>query len=204
MEQISGRNALPGYELFLAPLAVSLDPNECEMISFAYIASKYGHARQKRDDGTRYFDHPKAAAWIYIDELGGRDSRMICDLLLHDIQEDAYLLSSHRMALNFGEDIALDVRALTKLTKGKETTAEYLERIIKRGPHAILCKICDRLHNLREVGSCTPEKQAKQVKETREYHLPLLLPALIKCGSPWESYTGHLQREMCHVLAPYD
>lgn len=56
----------PGYELFFAPLQVMFDPNTYERIRFAYIASKFGHDKQTRDDGSRYFDHPKAAAWIYI------------------------------------------------------------------------------------------------------------------------------------------
>ena len=104
----------PGYELFFAPLAVAYDPTTYENVQFAYFASKYGHAGQVRDDGSRYFDHPKAAAWIYIDELGGRNARTIMDILLHDLSEDTYLLSPYRIALNFGEDVALDVRALTK------------------------------------------------------------------------------------------
>lgn len=61
----------PCYELFFAALAVVLSPGEYERIQFAYFISKYGHAKQLRDDGARYFDHPKAATWIYIDELGG-------------------------------------------------------------------------------------------------------------------------------------
>ena len=151
----------PGYELFFAPLHVSLDQNDLERINFAYMASKYGHAKQIRDDGTRYFDHPKAAAWIYIDELGGRDPRAIIDLLLHDLSEDAYLLSPYRLFVNFGEDIALDVRGLTKLPKGKETTEEYLGRVVVRGPWAIVAKLCDRLHNLRSLKSSTPEKRKR-------------------------------------------
>ncbi|MGB4076345.1 MAG: hypothetical protein WBK28_01405, partial [Minisyncoccia bacterium] len=119
----------PPYELFFAPLVV-LAPREYEAVQFAYFASKYGHAKQVRDDGSRYFDHPKAAAWIYIHELGGRDPRTIINLLLHDLSEDCYLLSGYRLLRNFGEEIALDVRALTKLPKGKETTTAYLERVI--------------------------------------------------------------------------
>jgi len=195
---------LPGYELFFAPLAVTLDPTDLERTQFAYIASKYGHARQTREGGGRYFDHPKAAAWIYIHELGGRDARAICDLLLHDLQEDAYLLSSHRMALNFGEDIALDVRALTKVAKGKETTEEYLARVVARGPHTVLAKLCDRLHNLRSLAGCTPEKQARQIAETREYHLRLLPQALVSCGAPWTTYAEYLERAIVEIFSHHE
>lgn len=191
----------PAYELFFAPLQVVLDPTDYERVSFAYIASKYGHAAQVRDGGGRYFDHPKAAAWIYIYELGGRDPRAIIDLLLHDISEDAYLLSSYRISLNFGTDIALDVRALTKLSKGAETTEEYLRRIIAQGPWAILAKLCDRLHNLRTLGSCPKKKILKQIDETKKYHLPLLVPALRACGEQWSQYADTLAVKIEVALA---
>lgn len=194
----------PGRELFFAPLAVSLDPTDHERVSFAYTASKYGHARQLRDDGSRYFDHPKAAAWIYIRELGGRDARVLCDLLLHDMAEDTYLLSPYRMAVNFGADIALDVRALTKLEKGKETTEEYLARIVARGPHAIVAKLCDRLHNLLSLGSCTSEKQARTIAETRRHHAHLLPVALASHGAPWSGYAEYLRRAMTKAMSLYE
>ncbi len=193
----------PGYELFFAPLQVVLNPTDYERVQFAYIASKYGHARQVRDSGIRYFDHPKAAAWIYISELGGRDPRVIIDLLLHDLSEDQYLLSPYRISLNFGAEIALDVRALTKLPKGKETTEECLSRIIMRGPWSILAKLCDRLHNLRTLFACAEEKQKEQVKETLSYHLPLLVPALRKCGEPWTVYADTLDSKIREAVALY-
>jgi (p)ppGpp synthase/HD superfamily hydrolase len=190
----------PPYELFFEPLEVSLGPMDCERIKFAYILSKYGHAKQVREDGTRYFDHPKAAAWIYIDELKGRDPRTIIDHLLHDLREDTYLLSSYRASLNFGEDVALDVRGLTKLPKGKEKTSDYLARVIARGPRAILTKLDDRLHNLRCLGDCSQDKRTRQIVETEEFHLPLLVPALEVCGDPWKGYANLVQGKMMEAI----
>ncbi len=193
----------PGYELFFAPLQVVLDPNDHERIRFAYFASKYGHARQIRDDGSRHFDHPKSVAWTYLSELGGRDPRVIIDALLHDMSEDTYLLSPYRTSLNFGVEVALDVLALTKLPKGKETTQEYLERVIARGAWAILVKLCDRLHNLRTLGARTKEKRAEQIQETQTYHLPMLIPALRACGEPWAGYADTLEAKMSEVISQY-
>jgi GTP pyrophosphokinase len=190
----------PGYELFFAPLEVVLTPNEYEIVRFAYIVSKFGHAEQKRDDGSRYFDHPKAAAWIYIHELGGRDARLIADLLLHDIAEDTYLLSPYRISLNFGAEIALDVRALTKLPKGKETLEENLGRIIDREPYTITAKLCDRLHNVRTLNNCTEEKRATQIKETSEIHLEMLPDALSKYGGDWTRYSNELRRKILDAI----
>ncbi|MDO8593455.1 MAG: HD domain-containing protein [bacterium] len=193
----------PGYELFFAPLQVALDPNNYERVQFAYFASKYGHARQVRDGGERYFDHPKAAAWVYISELGGRDPHVIINALLHDISEDAYLLSPYRIGLNFGAEIALDVRALTKLPQGKETTAEYLGRILARGPRAVLVKLCDRLHNLRTLHGRSEEKRRHQIEESREYHLKVLVPALRECGEPWSAYADTMERKMAEAVSQY-
>lgn len=177
----------PGYELFFMPLLVTLDPLTCERIQFAYLVSKYGHSNQKRDDGTRYFDHPKGAAWIYINEFHGRDSEIIINTLLHDLSEDAYLLSPYRIAHNFGEERALDVGALTKLPKNKngeskETTEEYLKRIIARGPRAIISKLLDRLHNLRSLQATSPEKKERLLEETKNYHIPMLIGSLRSCS----------------------
>lgn len=193
----------PGYELFFAPLQIALNPSEHERVQFAYFASKYGHAGQVRDDGYRYFDHPKAAAWIYISELNGRDAHIIINALLHDISEDAYLLSPYRIGMNFGEEIALDLRALTKLPRGKETTREYLERVIARGPRTIVVKLCDRLHNLRTLHRRPEEKRLAQIEESLSYHVPLLIPTLRTYGTPWIMYADALEQKIAEAIAQY-
>lgn len=154
-----------------------------------------------RDGGGRFFDHPKSAAWIYIHELGGRDPRAIIILLLHDIQEDTYLLSPYRISLNFSEDIASDVGALTKLPKGKETHLEYISRVIARGPRTILSKLCDRLHNLRTLDTCSVEKQKKQIAETEEYFIGILIPALREFGQEWARYADQMEAKIEEAIA---
>jgi GTP diphosphokinase / guanosine-3',5'-bis(diphosphate) 3'-diphosphatase len=194
--------SLPGFELFFAPLAVEFDPTTLERIGFAYIISKYGHAQQLRDDGTRYFDHPKSTAWIYINEFGGLNPRIIIDLLLHDVQEDTYLLSTYRTRLNFGKEIALDVRAVTKLPKGKETMEKYLQRVIDRGADIIFVKLCDRLHNLRSLGGCTKEKRLKQIAETKQYFFGLI-SILRSYGGEWVGMAKLMKKKMDEAIASY-
>lgn len=190
----------PGYELFFAPLQVALNPTDYERVKFAYLCSKHGHEGKFRDNGVRFFDHPKAAAWIYIDELGGRDPRVIIDTLLHDISEEAYLLSPYRIAHNFGEEVALDVGSMTKLPKGKETTPQFLGRIIKQGAYAILAKLIDRLHNTRDLAGCTPEKRVAQLAETETYHLPMLIPALAAFSEPWSGYAKQVEHLIIQAM----
>lgn len=195
------RKRPPSYELFFAPLVIAFEPNITEGIHLAYIASKYGHAKQVRDDGSRFFDHPKSAAWIYINELDGRDPRIIIDALLHDIPEDSYLLSPYRINLNLGKDVALDLRAITKLPKGKETYESYLNRIITRGPHITIAKLCDNLHNVRTLCGCPMEKQKKNLKETKEKILPWLMPPLQMQGNVWATHALVLKEKFQEAIA---
>ena len=127
-------------------------------------------------------------------------TRVICDLLLHDIKEDAYLLSIYRIKLNFGVDVALDVLAVTKLPEGKETVEEYLQRIIDRGPWAVLTKLCDRLHNVRSLSACTPEKQKKQIIETEEVVMLPLIKALCAAGDDWQIYATKIEQKINTAL----
>jgi (p)ppGpp synthase/HD superfamily hydrolase len=192
------RKRPPPREVFFGVLQVSLNPTELERVSTAYYFSKYGHAKQERDDGSRYFDHPKAAAWIYIHELGGRDADAIVELLLHDLSEDQQLLTPYRISLNFGQSVALDLAALTKLPKGKETTEEYLGRVVERGGRVIAVKLFDRLHNLRDAHN--KEKHARTVEETKKYHLPILIPALEQ-DKEWMTYAPYFTRELTSLCS---
>ncbi|MDD4601924.1 MAG: HD domain-containing protein [Negativicutes bacterium] len=194
---------LPVKELFFAPLDIMLNPSDCEQIRTAYTFSKYGHKNQFREGGERYFNHPKAAAWIYINELGGLDVRTIINHLLHDVQEDSYLLSSYRIGVNFGKEVALDVRALTKLKKEKEPVEVYLRRVIARGPRTIITKLGDRLHNIRTLGVCSAEKREKQIEETEKYHLRMLIPALDEYGEEWVKFGEMLKNKIADAIEAY-
>ncbi len=189
----------PGRVAFFAPLEIVLNPRKFERVEFAYRVSKNGNAGKLRDDGSRAFDHPKAASWIYISELDGRDSRLIVDILLHDELEDNFLMSPYRLGLNFGTKSALDVQAVTK--RKNETVEEYLDRIICRGRFAILAKLCDRLHNIRTLGGCTEEKRMRCLAETQRYHLPLLIPALRDYGGSWADYADSMDRKIKEAMS---
>lgn len=202
----------PGYELFFAPLFIDLAPGRVEYVRIAYKHSKFGHYKQKREDGSRYFDHPKAAAWIYINELQGRDYLVIVLLLLHDIEEDSDLLSPFVIRKIFGRHTALNVRAVTKVAKveentdgvrrfvARETAVEYMLRVIAQGPRAILAKLCDRLHNLRTLGSCSSEKRIRYIAETTDCYLPHLLKGLRSHGKPWSGYADTIEAKINEAI----
>lgn len=189
----------PGRELYFNRLSMILKPGDLELVQIAYRLSKYGHARQKRDDGSRYFDHPKEVNWIYVDELGGQLARvMICNLL-HDIIEDQFMLSRFVIRRVFGPRSADDVLAITKL-KG-EPVQGYLGRVIQQGPITMVSKLCDRLHNNRSVRGVDPEKIERTRRSTREYHLPMLVPELKRHGGLWAKHAVKLEELMEEAMA---
>lgn len=163
----------PSREAFFAKVEEFFTTEEAEFIGRAYEFSKAGHYKQERDDGSRYFDHPKTVAWILMTEFGVRDWEVIVDALLHDIREDTYLLTHKCLVINFGLNVACDVDALTKREEEKKNVGVYIERVKKQGFRAVIVKLADRLHNLRTLGPCTPEKRAKTIAETKEFIFPL-------------------------------
>jgi GTP diphosphokinase / guanosine-3',5'-bis(diphosphate) 3'-diphosphatase len=145
-------------------------------IEFAYDLSKYGHHKQVRDDGRRYFDHPRAVALISMKELKIFDYVLIVSELLHDMPEDSFLLNHYRIREIFGEDIAQIVWLMTKEKKHKgKGIKKYFQRLMhSKNWRAMFAKCLDRLHNMRSLSTCSREKQLKQVKETRLFIYPLL------------------------------
>jgi len=167
---MSEEESVSSREIFRVQLEPHMLESELENVMTAYVFSKYGHRTQERDNGIRYFEHPKAVANIIIQELGLRgDWRIIAVALLHDILEDSWLLTENRLEKNFGREVAFWVKCLTKKPKDG-----YHERLRELGSwQVLLVKLCDRLHNLRTLGHCDPSKQKRQIEETRNYYLPL-------------------------------
>lgn len=160
-----------GRSVFFARLEPLLSSRELFLVETAYNLSKYGHRGQWRDDGTRYFDHPKSVAWILIEELRIINAHTIALALLHDIQEDSYIVTWELLGLIFGEDFVYDLKLLTRNGEQKE---EYVERLSEFGTSdALLVKLADRMHNLMTLSACTIEKRRKQVKETRGKYFSL-------------------------------
>lgn len=164
----------PRRGVFFARIKTFANEDELALIGRAYAFSKYGHAKQFRDDGSRYFDHPKMGAWILIHELGVRDWVTIVIMLLHDLHEDQFILT-HRCTKDcFGIDAAYGVDAVTKRKKPRrESIKSYFARIRAVGLRAILVKLVDRLHNMRTLGNCPPHKQERVAKQTLRYFIPL-------------------------------
>ncbi len=159
-----------GRQAFLDRLQPLNKPVHMEVIEAAYILSKYAHRGQLRQNGVRYFEHPKAVAWILIDELGLSSWRIIVLALLHDVPEDSFLLSWYRIELNFGTKVMMGLKLLTN----KPDKEGYVGRLHGSASWQVLMvKLADRLHNLRTLDDCALEKQRRKVEETRDQYLRL-------------------------------
>lgn len=175
-------------------------------IAFAYDLSKYGHHKQMRDNGDRYFNHPRAVASISMRELRIYDEKLLIAKILHDMPEDSFLLNHHRISLLFGDDVAQIVWLLTKLKihKGKGIKI-YFKRLSESGNwRAILAKCVDRLHNMRTLSICSREKQIKQVKETREYILPLIDMLEKIIPREWEDRLPYVKKCLTNLCDHYE
>ena len=189
-----------GRREFLAKLEPIVSPRELETIETAYVLAKYGHREQMRDDRrTRYFEHPKSVAWIAVSELKINDWQTIVMALLHDVLEDSHILSPYRVELNFGKEVVMGLKLLTKKPK-----SGYLRRLKVYGDtKMIIVKLCDRLHNLRTLSSCSKRKQQRQFQETEKYYLPLA-DLLIEKLPPSERWRGeYLKNRIEKICARY-
>jgi guanosine-3',5'-bis(diphosphate) 3'-pyrophosphohydrolase len=157
-------------ESFFRRLEPFLAPSVMLSVQHAYTLAKYGHRAQFRKelddhgDPVRYFDHPRRAAIILIDEVEIVDPTLVIALLLHDIVEDAPNLPPPLIEHCFGTDVVTIVKVVSKDPK-----EGYLKRFLMSTdwrPYVV--KACDRLDNLRTLASGSREFRQRQVAETRE------------------------------------
>ena len=147
---------------------------EAPLIFKALNLIKKSHAGQRRQSGEPFYFHPVAVATIVLDFA--KTSRMVVAALLHDVVEDSHA-SLAQIAFLFGDEVASLVDQLTKfdgkLTKVKLSSAENYHKLINGHQEATQIKLADRLHNMRTIGSLSPEKQRRKAEESLRYYIPL-------------------------------
>lgn len=151
---------------------------DVELIIRAYNFAENAHQGQYRKSGERYFIHPVEVAKILI-ELR-LDSSTIAAALLHDVIEDTEY-NYEKIKQEFGEEIALLVEGVTKLTRmsfesKEERQAENLRKMfvaMAKDIRVILIKLADRLHNMRTLKYQTDEKKKEKAMETLEIFAPI-------------------------------
>lgn len=149
------------------------------MVEKAYKVATLAHKDQARKSGEPYIIHPICVAIILAElEL---DKETIIAGILHDVVEDTVMTVSE-IAKEFGEEVALLVDGVTKLTqlnysKDKvEIQAENLRKMflaMAKDIRVILIKLADRLHNMRTMQYQSPVKQIEKSRETMDIYAPI-------------------------------
>jgi len=173
---------LEELDRFISSLSGCRLSRECvEQLRLAYRVAKAGHFGQFRDNGAPYFEHVRDTDHILMVELGVTDCSMICAGLLHDTIEDSQIVTPLLIELLFGRNVLKLVQAVTKPKRAdsrfKNDRARhqfYFKQLTEAGDQVKLLKLCDRLHNLRTLWQCAPEKRERKVEETKTIYLPFL------------------------------
>ena len=148
-------------------------------IERAYKVARKAHEGQFRKSGEPYIIHPLCVAIILAElEL---DKESIIAGLLHDVVEDT-VMTSEDVAREFGDEVALLVDGVTKLTQLNyqhdkiEVQAENLRKMflaMAKDIRVILIKLADRLHNMRTMQYQSPAKQVEKSRETMDIYAPI-------------------------------
>lgn len=157
-----------------------LTPEEEADILRAFQMAKKAHAGTRRKSGEPYIFHPLAVALIAVKEVGLGPTAVIA-ALLHDVVEDTDItLDEIRMV--FGDRVATIVDGVTKiedvmlLQQSESKQAENYRKILLsmcNDAYVIFLKLCDRLHNMRTLGSMKDTKKLIIASETSYLYIPL-------------------------------
>ena len=158
-------------------------PEKVELIRRASDFAKEVHEGQKRESGEPYYTHPEAVA-ISLAKMD-MDAETVAAGLLHDVVEDGDNITVERIKELFGEDVGDMVDGVTKLTKTghandietrEERQAENLRKMylaMANDVRVVIIKLADRLHNMRTLYNCKPEKRQRIARETLDVYAPL-------------------------------
>ncbi len=153
--------------------------DDMSLVQRAYDYAEKAHANQVRKSGDPYFSHPVAVAVILTDLM--LDATTIAAGLLHDCVEDVEGCTLDVVREQFGDEVALLVDGVTKLSQlnfanREEAQAETLRKMflaMAKDIRVVLIKLADRLHNMRTLKYQKPERQVPIARETLDIYAPL-------------------------------
>ena len=151
---------------------------DTEQIERAIAMACAAHEGQQRYVGGDYVCHPLQVACILL-ELG-MDNETIVAAILHDVVEDTKI-ELDDIRRQFGEDVALLVDGVTKITQmpfstREEEQGENVRKMLlamAKDIRVIIIKLADRLHNMRTSSGWYPQKRRDKAKETLDIYAPI-------------------------------
>ncbi|MDP3963926.1 MAG: HD domain-containing protein [bacterium] len=166
---------------FFGKLYHCFPPSALKHISLAYWIAKRAHDQQKRDDGSRYIEHPKHTAMLLL-KFGSLDWREIALGLIHDVPEDCFI-PYELLRRSLGELVADESVTLSKfamsldvttggVAKKRKKDSEYWRVIAGSSERVRRVKLADRLHNLSTCGTWSLRKQRNYVEKTDCFIVP--------------------------------
>lgn len=167
------------YEHLISMIKKYHPSDDISMIEKAYKVAYDMHDGQCRKSGEPYIIHPVCVC-IILAELE-MDKETIVAGMLHDVVEDTQM-TSKELAAEFGDEVALLVDGVTKLTQLNyvadkvEVQAENLRKMflaMAKDIRVIIIKLADRLHNMRTLQYMKPEKQKEKSTETMDIYAPI-------------------------------
>ena len=169
-------------ELLLTEFRKKFGIEQGEKLREAIAFAERVHCNQRRDAGDPFVTHPLTVA-SYLLKMG-MDAPTIIAGVLHDTVEDGDNITTQDLEQRFGKEVSRLVDGVTKLTKSgnqtyitkKQEQTENLRKLflsLAEDVRVVIIKLADRLHNMRTLAYCTPEKQARKAKETLEVYAPL-------------------------------
>jgi len=172
---------LKRYKHLLRSLGKNLDPEKTRMVRDAFDMAARAHEGTVRKSGEPYIFHPLEVAEIAVSELGLGATSVVC-ALLHDVVEDTDT-TLEDIEHRFGKDVANIIDGLTKISTVFETVDKdqsiqaenFKKMLLTLGDDlkVILIKLCDRLHNMRTLGSVSENTKLKIASETLFIYSPL-------------------------------
>ncbi|KJV73946.1 (p)pGpp hydrolase [Orientia tsutsugamushi] len=136
-----------------------------------FYAKKY-HSNHKRDTGEPYYMHPLEVALMVADYSFKTDT--IITAILHDVIEDTKL-TKEKIAMEFNDNIAEQVLALTRNRGGKKTSSiKMIKTLVNQDKvELLLIKLLDRLDNIKTIFIKPAKRRQEMILETQQEFIPL-------------------------------
>ncbi|WP_371222105.1 HD domain-containing protein [Orientia tsutsugamushi] len=136
-----------------------------------FYVKKY-HGNQKRDTGEPYYMHPLEVALMVADYSFKTDT--IITAILHDTIEDT-TLTKEKIAIEFNDNIAEQVLALTRNRGGKKTSSmKMIQTLVNQDKvELLLIKLLDRLDNIKTIFIKPGKRRQEIILETQQEFIPL-------------------------------